>query len=309
MQQQIVWGVKDSLIALLVVIIWGINFVPMKLGLQVLTPLELGVGRYFFAALPLCLFVRFPKVRAQRVVQLALFQGVGQFLLLFIGLQVGMTAALASVILQTQIYFTALLSFVLYRQRPTLLLWLSMALATIGLVFFTVSALQDRAVQTVTLTGIIYILGSASMWGVANLISRQTQHENPDYNPLAYIVWSSVIAAPIYLLMVVVFSPTAGKWLHISTWQAVDSQTWLAVVYLGWASTVAGYTMWTLLLKRHQPNRVAPFSLGVPVIGLLAGLWWLQEPVDGWQWMGSFFVGLSLLLVVFGPRYLKHLQR
>ncbi len=305
MNQQLPWTAKNTLTALLVVVIWGLNFVPMKLGLQVLSPFELGAARYLTAALPLCFIVRFPSVHARWVFQLALFQGVGQFSLLFIGLQVGMTAALASVIMQTQIYFTALLSFFIYRHRPTPLLWLSMGTATVGLILFAVSALQDNAAQEVTPLGIFYTLAAATMWGAANLTTHQAQHKFPNYNPLAYIVWSSVITAAVYLIFVVLFTPNAYRWLQLSTWQAIDRQTWLSIIYLGWTSTVAGYTLWTLLLKCHLPNKVAPFSLGVPVIGLLAGLLWLKESIDNWQWGGAFFVGLSLVLVVFGPRYLK----
>ncbi len=305
MNQQLPWTAKNTFTALLVVVIWGLNFVPMKLGLLVLSPFELGAARYLTAALPLCFIVRFPRVSVRWVFQLALFQGVGQFSLLFIGLQTGMTAALASIILQTQIYFTALLSFLIYRHRPTPLLWLSMGVATIGLMLFAVSALQNNTSREVTPLGIFYTLAAATMWGAANLTTHQAQHKFPNYNPLAYIVWSSTITAVVYLFFVALFTPDASRWLQFSTWKAIDYQTWLSVIYLGWASTIAGYTLWTLLLKRHPPNNVAPFSLGIPVIGLLAGLLWLKESIDYWQWSGSCFVGLSLLLVVFGPRYLK----
>lgn len=303
------WTNKDTLIALSVVIIWGLNFVPMKLGLTALSPLELGAGRYLFAALPMCFFVRFPSIRIHWVVMLGLFQGVAQFSLLFIGLQVGMTAALASVVLQTQVYFTALWSFLLYRQRPNILLWLSMGTAAIGLLFFAVSAMQDGAAKAVTMAGIAFTLGSAAMWGAANLVSRQAQHESPQSSPLGFIVWSSVIASLVYVLLVAVFTPDAARWLRLSTWQSFSPQTWLSVLYLSWLSTLAGYALWTSLFKRHAANKVAPFSLGVPVIGLLAGLLLLNEDIDGWQWSGAAFVGLSLLLVVFGSRLRRYLSR
>ncbi len=298
-----VWTSKDTLTATLVVVIWGLNFVPMKLALQALSPFELGLGRYLFAALPLCFFIKPPAVRFRWLLATAVCQAVGQFSLLFIALQVGMTAALASVLLQTQVYFTALWGFIIYRHRPTALLWISMGSAAIGLLFFAQSALGGEGAQGITLTGILYMLASAAMWGVANLISGQAHHESPDYNPLGYIVWSSVIACGFYVALVGMFTPQSARWLDWATWQAISGETWLSIAYLGWVSTLAGYALWTLLLKRHPANRVAPFSLGVPVIGLLAGLLWLGEPIDGWQWCGSVFVGLSLLLVVFGPRY------
>lgn len=297
------WSGKDTLTALVVVVLWGINFVPMKFGLEVLDAFELGAGRYFFATLPLVFFVRFPTVRMGLVVASALFQGIGQFSLLFLSLDVGMTASLASVLLQTQVFFTALWSFLVFKHKPSGVLWLSMAAAAVGLSFFAASALQADAVKALTLTGLLLILGAASMWGAANLVSQQAQSESPDYNALGFIVWTSLIACCVYIVLVAVFSEQSGRWLHLSTWQSLTTKTWLSVMYLGWGSSLVGYVLWTTLLKRHPANKVAPFSLGVPVIGLATGLIWLSEPINLWQWIGSGFVGLSLFLVVFGPRW------
>ena len=73
------------------------------------------------------------------VLLFGLFQGVGQFGFLFMGLKVGMTAGLASVLLQTQVFFTALLGFALLRERPGLPLRVGMGLAALGLVCFAMN--------------------------------------------------------------------------------------------------------------------------------------------------------------------------
>lgn len=300
-----IWTVKDTVMALIVVLIWGVNFVPMKLGLAALSPLELGAGRYLFAVFPCIFFIRFPAVRLRWVVLIGLCQGVGQFSFLFYSLQVGMTASLASVLLQTQVFFTVFWSFLLFRHTPSKVLWASISAATIGLAFFLINALQDSQVKHVTLVGLYLILASAAMWGLSNVISRQAQAETPNYNPLSLIVWSSVVAVLVYLLLIIGLEPNASRWLAASTWQALSLTTWLSVAFLGWASSLVGYALWTALLKRHAANKVAPFSLGVPVVGLTVGLIWLQEPINFWQWCGSFWVGVSLVLVVFGPRWFK----
>jgi O-acetylserine/cysteine efflux transporter len=63
--------------------------------------------------------------------------------------------------------------------------------------------------------------------------------------------------------------------------------------------SILAYTLWTRLLKRHSANRVAPFSLGVPVIGLAAGMLMLSEQVSRWQWAGIVFV-IAALVASFG---------
>ena len=77
--------------ALLVIVIWGVNFVPMKLGLQELSPLLLSAMRFCLASLPFLLFIRKPASLTWRLLALyGLVQGVGQFGLLFAGLALGM---------------------------------------------------------------------------------------------------------------------------------------------------------------------------------------------------------------------------
>ena len=69
-------------------------------------------------------------------------------------------------------------------------------------------------------------------------------------------------------------------------------------------ATILGYAMWTRLLKRHPVNRVAPFSLGVPVVGISAGMLLLGDVVTGWQWAGIALIVLSLMCTMFGGRWL-----
>src|SRR4051812_6694320 len=108
---------RDLVAALCIVLIWGTTFVAMKFALRDFTPFQLGAARYIFATLPLVLIIKSPRLHWKWVVSYGLFQGVGQFALLFTALHVGMTAALASVLMQTQVFFTALFSFALLHER------------------------------------------------------------------------------------------------------------------------------------------------------------------------------------------------
>jgi len=88
----------DLFAALGVVVIWGLNFVAMKYSLRDFTPFQLGTFRYLFAVLPLLFFVKRPKLSWRWLVPAGLAQ-FGQFGLLFVALQLGMTAALVFVVL------------------------------------------------------------------------------------------------------------------------------------------------------------------------------------------------------------------
>ncbi len=299
---------RDLLAALAVVLIWGTNFVAMKMALHNFTPLQLGAARYVFAVLPLLLFIRPPKLAWQWVVLYGLAQGVGQFGLLFLALQVGMTAALASVLVQTQVFFTALFSFALLAERPSRALLGGLLLAALGLCCFAVNYLQpalaataNATAATTTALGFVLCLGAAAMWAVSNIVVRRAQRATPGFAVLPFMVWSSLVPILPFIALSLALDAPASRW-H---WTAAPWSSWLAVAYLGWMATILAYALWTGLLKRHAVNRVAPFSLGVPLIGIATGMLVLGDVVTAWQWAGIALVVAALACVVFGERWLK----
>jgi O-acetylserine/cysteine efflux transporter len=289
---------RDLTAALIVVVLWGVNFVVMKFALRDFTPLQLGAARYVFAVLPLALFIRPPPIPWKWVVLYGLFQGVGQFGFLFLALQVGMTAALASVMLQTQVFFTALFGFVLLRERASRPLQVGMGLAVLGLSCFAINYLLPGSNAGTTVAGFALTLCAAAMWAASNIVARRVQQGGADYSPTAFVVWSSSVAVLPFVLLSVAFDQEAVRW----QWMDARATSWLAVAYLGWVATLVGYSLWTGLLKRHPANRVAPFSLGVPIVGLAAGMGVLGEVVTPWQWGGIALIVGALVCVTLGGR-------
>lgn len=291
---------KDVAAALGVVIIWGLNFVAMKLALVDFTPMQLGAARYLFAALPMVLVVRRPDVPWIRLLLYGLIQGVGQFGLLFMALRLGMTAALASVLMQTQVFFTALLAYVLLNEKLSKPLLGGLLFAAMGLVCFLMNFTELGLIEStgITLAGFVLNLGAAAMWGCSNIAIKQLQRVSPHYNALQFVVWASLVPIVPFLMLSWWLDPSAAR----SNWIGASWTAWLGAAYLGWFATAAAYAMWTGLLKRHPATRVAPFSLGVPVVGLLAGTIVLDERLTGWQAVGILFILASLLYVLFGSR-------
>ncbi|KQQ86392.1 EamA family transporter [Massilia sp. Leaf139] len=287
---------RDYVAALCVVVVWGTNFVAMKLGLREVTPFQLGAGRYLFALLPLLLFVRPPQLAPRWVVLYGLFQGVGQFGLLFLALREGMSASLAPVMLQMQVFFTALFAWLILKEPVGRRLQAAMGIAALGLACLCVDAL-GRGSQ-VTLAGFLLSIASAAMWAASNIVVRIAQRSTPRFDVLPFMVWSSMVPILPFILLSLAFDPPATRW----DWRAVSGTAWGAMAYLGWFATILGYAMWTGLLKRHPANRVAPFSLAVPPVGIAAGMLALDETVTAWQWAGIVLVVASLALVMLKPR-------
>ncbi len=294
---------RDLAAALLVVLVWGVNFVAMKFALRDFTPFQLGAARFLFAALPLALFVKPPRVPWKWVVLYGLFQGVGQFGILFVALSVGMTAALASVLLQTQVFFTALFGFVLLGERASRPLQAGMALAALALVCFAYNYASPgaSASSATTVVGLLLTLSAAAMWALSNIVARQLQKVSSNYSPMAFVVWSGAVAVGPFIGMSWLFDNPSVRW-H---WLQAGWTSWLSIAYLGWVATIVGYSLWTGLLKRHPANRVSPFGLGVPIVGLTAGMLVLGEVITPWQWAGIVLIVAALACVMLGGRLVR----
>ena len=294
---------RDLAAALGVIVIWGSNFVAMKYALHDFTPFQLGAARYVMAVLPLVFFIRAPQLHWKWVLLYGLFQGVGQFGLLFTALKVGMTAALASVLMQTQVFFSALFGAVLLHERMSRPLVGGLLLAAGGLACFGMNFVAGGT-GTTTLLGFMLNLCAAAMWAASNIVARKAQQSSPRFEPLQFLVWSSLVPIVPFLLLSLLFDPSAAApgmaWSNSAKWSSVPWTSWLAIAYLGWIATIWAYAMWTGLLKRHATNRVAPFSLGVPVVGLSAGVLVLGEVISAWQWAGIALLVAALACVMLG---------
>ncbi|WP_313378318.1 EamA family transporter [Achromobacter insolitus] len=291
---------KDYLCALAVVVIWGTNFVAMKVGMRGLSPMLLGALRFALAAFPLILFVRAPRLPWRWVAAYGLVQGLGQFGLLFTALKFGMPAGMASLVIQTQAFFTLLLAAPILHERAQRHHWIGLGVAALGLA--VIAGGRGEGPGQMTMLGFVLTLGGAFMWAVSNIIVRLASRKSPGYDPFAFIAWSS--AAPVlpFLLLAVLidgWKPVTGMILGMG-WGEI-----LSVLYLAGLATLLAYTLWTQLLTRHAAAKIAPFSLLVPVVGLWAASVAFGERLEPMQWLGVAGVLAGLLFNQLGGRWLR----
>ena len=276
-----------------VILIWGLNFVVMKMGLKGLSPMLMGALRFSIAALPILLLVKAPKLPLRYLIGYGLAQGLGQFGLLFLALQLGMTAGMASVVLQSQAFFTLLLAVPVLKERTLPLQWLGLTVALAGLV--AIASAHGEGPGQMTLIGFVLCLGAAFMWAVSNLIGRLASQVPGagHFEPFNFIVWtSSVPIVPFFLLA---WWQQGGAALAAQL-QQIDLIGASAVIYLGLLGTLLAYSFWTQLLKRHPAGKVVPWSLLVPVVGLWAAAVAFDERPLPLQWVGTAAVLLGLLI-------------
>lgn len=84
---------KDRLLALAIIVVWGVNFVVIKVGLVGVPPMLLGALRFCLVAFPAVFFIPRPRIPLRMLVAYGATISLGQFVFLFYAMAVGMPAA------------------------------------------------------------------------------------------------------------------------------------------------------------------------------------------------------------------------
>lgn len=286
-------AVRHLLLALSCVLLWGANFVVIRVGLDDLPPLAFASLRFAVAALPALLLPR-PQVRWQLLAGYGLLWGTIQFGGLFLAMTLGLPAGLASVTAQSQVFFTLLLLVASGHERwsahfaPVLLL----ALMGIGL-------LAADPVAPVPLLALALALAGAAAWGGANLLVRLLGQQGVRTDSLAFISWACWLPA----LSLALLSATTESWQPLAALHGGDGwRALLAVLYQSLLALLLGTLIWNRLLRHYPASQVAPFSLLVPPVGLLLAALLLDEWPSPWQLAGSVLLFTALLVNLYGHR-------
>lgn len=271
-------------LAVLIAAIWGVNFVVIRLGLDAFPPLLFNGLRFVVASLPFLLFFRSPGVPWRWVIGVGVVLGVMKFSLLFLAMAWGMPAGLASVVMQAQALFSVVFAAVLLGERPRQMQWFGLAIAAAGLV-----VIAGDMEGSVGLIAFLTLIAAAACWGVANIMTRHAAAPKP----LAFMIWvSAVPPLPMFGLSWIFEGPDAMA----AAFAGLELRGLLAVLYIGLLSTTACFAGWSLLLRQHTASLVAPFTLLVPVFGLLSAWAVLDEVPSTIKLGGAALILLGLLV-------------
>ena len=263
---------RDRLLALTVVVFWGLNFLAIHAGLEHFPPLFFAALRFAVMAIPVILFVPRPDVPLRWFLLYGFGFGTLQFAFLFLAMDQGMPTGLASLVLQSSAPFTVILCVLLLGEKMSLRQTVGITVAVGGMVVIGV----DRAAHGASagLIPVLLTLLAGLGWAFGNIGSRLAHPRNALYMAL----WMSVIPPiPLYALSLAVEGPSAGydAVATLGTHTGILALCGLAYVVL--LGTIAGSGIWTSLMSRHAASRVAPLSLLVPIVGISASWAFLGE--------------------------------
>src|SRR5246500_602552 len=276
----------DVCLAVLVSVIWGLAFVASRIALDEFSPALMTALRFAVAAVP-CLFVRKPKVSWPLLIAISSTLFLGQFLAQAYGLAHGVPVGLTSVIVQSQALFTIAFAVIAFREMPTPMQGLGIAIATLGLLMISGTVGFDFSVGAFAV-----LMISPVSFAVGNLALRRAQGARM-YDLFAWLCLTA--AVPLFALTLVTNGPQP-------TWHALShmSLTGLAcMIFLGGISTSISYWLWGRLLRDYPAAQVVPFALLVPFVGAASSTLVFGERFGALRLSGMIIVvcGIAIMLL------------
>ena len=292
---------KDTLLGLLIIILWGINFVVISWGLDGLPPLLMGGLRFALVFSVGFLFVKKPSIPLKWMAAYALIISFAQFGFLFSAMSLGMPAGLASLVLQSQALFTLVFAALMLQERIRLTQVVAMIVAGTGL-YVIASGGQSTNMSAI---GFGLTIAAAITWSLGNIVNRVINKQG--YKPgIDLVIWSAWIPVIPFLLSSYFVE---GPELIIESLVSFSWKSFLALSYLAIAASIIGYGLWSSLLGRYPAAQVAPLTLGVPIVGITASAYFLGESLSTIQWIGGACVLLGLLINAFGNKLTVKFRR
>lgn len=279
------------ILALLMVLAWGINFVVSKVGVATTPPLFFATERFFLASIPLIFFIKKPPIHFNKIVRYGLTSFALPFSLLLSGMALGVSAGLASLLLQLQGPYTILLGMIFLGETPDIPQRIGLSLALIGL-----AVVGYHSGGAMSIPGFMCAAAAAAVLASGNIIFKRIG----PVNMLNLVVWGSLIAWPPLLIASFIFE---GYDAIMTSFTHVTWVSGVSALYLSYVSTIFGFGTWGYLLNRNKLSAVTPFTLLVPIVGFLASSIILGEPLQSWKILSLVLVGSGVAINIFGARF------
>lgn len=270
------------LLVIFLAIVWGCNFVAIKMGLIELPPIFLCAARFFLTSIPLLFFVKRPQTPFKWVFLYGFIMFALQFSLLFIGMHLGVTAGLAPILLQIQVFFTVLLAIFFFKEKLTLWQAIGGAISCLG-----IALVGLNIGGSVTASGFILLLCAAFLWGLGSIIAKKMGK----VSVMELVVWASLVAWPPLLFVSFMLE---GSSVIMASVQQISWISVFSLLYIAGASTLLGFGIWNHLLYRYPLTTLSPFTLLVPIFAMASSSLALGEKIEAWKVIAGLLVILGL---------------
>ncbi len=284
---------NDLILTIFVTFIWGVNFSVIKLGLTSLDPFILAGMRFLLCALPLVFFIKKPKVAMKYIISYGLLFGVGLWGMVSLGIYFGISAGMASLVLQMSVFFTVILASILLNEEIDITKKLAFLVSLLGLIL--IISVTDGSVTSLGL--LLVLIGAISM-SFTNIIIKKAGSKNL----FSFMVWASLFSpVPLFILAFL----TQGEIVFTNFYDDLDNTAIFSILFQVYPTTLFGYWIWNKLLHKYPISSVAPLSLLVPIFGLAGSYFIFGETIGFIKILASFLIILALLINTYGQKLYK----
>ncbi|MDY0871146.1 DMT family transporter [Dongia rigui] len=269
---------------LLCQLLWGVNFVAAKIGLQHFQPLFFVALRFSLVALLLLPFVGLPRRKLKQLIPLSMTMGVMHFSLIFTGMRY-LDAATSSIAVQLQVPFAAILAAFFFKEKLGWRRITGMLVAFAGVVLI---AGEPRFVGN--LWPLLSVIGAALVWATANV---QVKALGDEFDAVQLNGYIAILAAP--QLLIVSYLLEGNQWPSVVD---VHWMGWAALLFQSVVVAIFSYWIWYNMMRRYPVNQVMPFTLLLPMIGVYSGHLFLDEVVTWQMLLGGLATLAGVAIVV-----------
>ena len=272
---------------LLTAAFWGGTFIAGKVLAQNVGPFSASFLRFLTASLFLILLTwkiegSFPVIRKKQIFPIILLGLTGVFaynVFFFKGLRL-IDAGRASIIIANNPIFITLLSWLIFRERLTLLKFSGVLISVTGAVIVISRGDLNGIINGGLGLGEFFIFCCVASWICYSLIGKTVM---TDLSPLASVTYSAIIGTTC-LFIPAVFEGMLNDIRHYMV------SEWISIFYLGFFGTVLGFVWYYEGIKKIGPTRASLFINFVPIFAIILAFLILKEPITLSLFIGTIFV-------------------
>lgn len=279
--------VSDTVAVSLVVLLWGFNLIVIRVGVQEIPPLFLTSLRLILVTIVVVPFFRLSKKQLPVVMFLGAVIGVGHFGFMFLGLR-EIDSATAVVAVQFGVPLSAVLGWWVFGDRLSFVSLFGMVLSLCGIVLL---AGEPAVIIGGKLPFTILVICSGAVWAISNVVVKCL----PPIHPMVLNGWLSLCAAPLLLILSVIFESDQWENVFQATWRG-----WGAVIYTAIGSSLIAHTLWYRLVTTYPLSRTVPITALVQVVGVAGGVIFLGETMTYLRFTGCMMTAFGVILVGLG---------
>jgi drug/metabolite transporter (DMT)-like permease len=285
MQKKLI--IKAFIALFLLTLIWGYNWVVMKLAVQYASPFQFAALRTFLGAMMLFAVLFFTKrplalKEFPTMLALGLLQTCGFTGLLIWALVEG-GAGKTAVLSYTMPFWVMLFAWPMLGEKVQGWQWLAVAFALFGIVLI----FDPLHIKADGFSMLLALLSGIS-WAISAIVSKKLHQRAPHLDLLNITAWPTLLGSiPIIMLALALPAPPI-QWSNTFI---------LTIIYSIFLSGSLAWVLWLYALQRLPAGVASMSSMLAPVIGVSAAWWQLGERPSSIELMGMLFVALALVII------------